>query len=215
MNKISSISLVSLFSIICTVSAKATDIYSYDYSHSSKSLPVKQQPIEQDYFVFLDFKPNGYHNSSKKEISVPSFKWLDDEVIEINDLKKATETLLDKEGNWLDQRKEAPHMIRYFKKIEEDELPIIQKWLKLNELEYFGVTNTDESPNVDVISSWYEQKEKEDLNLSQEGIYKLIYLNAASTLHKLNFNIGDFSEEWLENHREYHRWNSHYGVSRF
>lgn len=148
----------------------------------------------------------------KKEPSASPFKWLDDEVMEVDNLQQTTKELLtNKDGYWKNQEKEPPQMVRYLKKIEKGDIATIQQWLNLDGLKYFGITDTDNSPNVSLISSWYEQnKNKDEDDISQKEFYKLIYLNAEATLHKLNFNIGDFPDEWLENHRQYHRWNSHY-----
>lgn len=52
--------------------------------------------------------------------------------------------------------------------------------------------------------------EKEYSNFKLKNIYKLIYLNLEDTLHKLNFNIENFSEKWLMNHVECHKLNCHY-----
>ena len=135
-----------------------------------------------------------------------TFEWLDDEVLNIYDLEKTTDTFINK-----DEQK-FPKMIRYFNEITEKDLITIRKWLKNKDLKYMGLASTKKSADIDLILTWIEKLEKEDVSFEEEGIYKVIYLNVSGTLHQLNFNVGSFPEVWLENHRYYHLWNCHYNV---
>lgn len=128
------------------------------------------------------------------------FKWINDEVLYIYDLEKSTNVLL---GHL--EKKLVPRMVKYIKEINKENLTIIQKWLKLKHLKYFAISDTDSFENCNVVSTWYEEIDN-DQDLQE--IYKLIFMNLSGTIHALNFNVGDFSERWLENHREYHSWNS-------
>jgi hypothetical protein len=181
----------------CCFAGKATD--------SSKDDKENVFPNRGDS-SYLEKQGNSF---STKEALSP-YIWLDKEVLDIKNIKEATETFITENGEWIGSPENCPTMVRYFQEIKQDDFSTVLKWLKLKDLKYFGVASTDKSADIDLIYPWYSEMEEKGIDIETEGLYKLIYLNAKATLHEIRFNKGDFPEEWLENHRNYHSLNFHY-----
>ena len=179
---------------------------------SLSSSLVKNFQGDQDIWKNNSFPINYKNNEIYKKVGNSqevSYKWLDEDVLDIKNLKEATEKFISNDEEWVDE-KDCPHVVRYFQELTKEDLPIILKWLKLKDLEYFGIASTDKSADIYLIYSWYLEMKENGADLEKKGLYKLIYLNAKATLHEMNFNKGDFPEEWLENHRAYHSQNFNY-----
>ncbi len=148
-----------------------------------------------------------------EKIETSSFAKADDDFWVIKDragFLKASKYLISDEGEWRGLTS-VPKYVQYTHELKENDLPLLEKWLKLKEIECFAISNQKLQPNVGLISSWLLDLQEQEVDLKQKGLYKLAWLNYRSTLSELE--RGDASllpMEWIETNRAYQMKNSHY-----
>lgn len=137
-------------------------------------------------------------------LASPSFKWsrsLSGSILDIEDLSQATGELFSSGGTWRGEP-EQPKVVRYVKVLKKPHLIEIEKWLKLEGLDYFVVVNQGKEPSGYLVYPWYKSILKKG---ESDSIYKFIWFNPETTLHCIRFpESSPLPEQWVEKHRLYH-----------
>jgi hypothetical protein len=136
-----------------------------------------------------------------------SFQWIPDEwgnydTIDIYNLERATKVFCKSDGN---ETENEPSLVRYLKFRHKD-INIIKKWLNAPKIRYVALVDKNSSLNYKEFDTLLDWRDSIDNELDLASFGKLIYLNLESTIHHVNFNVGDVSEQTLKNHQEYHSW---------
>lgn len=166
-------------------------------------IPFKEQPYVEgsNYKKNKNFKEeNNYFDKKDKNFWV-----LKDEY----SFKKATSELIDDEGNWKGNYP-CPEIIKYSETLQESDLPFLEKWLIVKNLKYFAIADKNKSADFDLIYPWQAHILNNKENILNKHIEKLIWLDLEATLYEMSRGeMADISQQWLENHRDYHQENNH------
>lgn len=124
--------------------------------------------------------------------------------------KAAADTMLDDKGNWKGNPP-VPQYIKYVEKLEEEDLPYLEKWLSLKGLECFSIAGQKEEPNVGLILNWWRDLVEAGVDVEKKNLYKLAWLNSEETTHELT--LGESARlpaVWIETNRDFQMKDSHY-----
>ena len=113
----------------------------------------------------------------------------------------AVTLLIDKNGRWKGEGP-APHYLKFVEELKPEDLPVLQRWLNLNELECFAIADQTEQPNLALIMDYYE--ELKEAGKVEGNLYKLAWLNFKTMLYELEQKeTSSLPAEWVETNRDF------------